>query len=256
MAMNRVQFQPGLSMAEFMDQYGTDAQCEEALVAARWPQGFACPACGAPASCSFRRQGRLYWQCSSCRHQCSVISGTIPLRAETRCPAAPPSRRCLEVPQLPTTVKPVGSEAPSNLPLHETRIMAEFHAAWRLPVEGRHEVLTEDSAVISPRRTMGNRRQMPYSCPHRTASCDWTPAGIACVSSAHQPPRCSWPGARGQDASGHRSGQAAADYNDGRQASKRGQPSLPAMQSHRGAAQRMERTYAGWIATTARTGSA
>jgi IS5 family transposase len=29
--MNRVQFQRGLSMAEFMDQYGTDAQCEAAL---------------------------------------------------------------------------------------------------------------------------------------------------------------------------------------------------------------------------------
>jgi ribosomal protein L37AE/L43A len=77
MPMNRVQFQRGLSMAEFMAQYGTDAQCEAALVAARWPQGFACPACGGPASCSFRRQGRLYWQCTSCRHQCSVISGTI-----------------------------------------------------------------------------------------------------------------------------------------------------------------------------------
>jgi ribosomal protein L37AE/L43A len=77
MAMNRVQFQRGLSMAEFMDQYGTDAQCEAALVASRWPQGFACPACGGPASCSFRREGRLYWQCASCRHQCSVISGTI-----------------------------------------------------------------------------------------------------------------------------------------------------------------------------------
>ena len=77
MAMNRVQFQRGLSMAEFMDRYGSDAQCEAALIAARWPQGFACPACAGPASCSFRRQGRLYWQCASCRHQCSMISGTI-----------------------------------------------------------------------------------------------------------------------------------------------------------------------------------
>jgi ribosomal protein L37AE/L43A len=77
MAMNRVQFQRGLSMAEFMDQYGTDEQCEAALVASRWPQGFACPACGWQASCSFRREGRLYWQCASCRHQCSVISGTM-----------------------------------------------------------------------------------------------------------------------------------------------------------------------------------
>ena len=27
MAMNRVQFQPGLSMAEFMDRYGSDVDC-------------------------------------------------------------------------------------------------------------------------------------------------------------------------------------------------------------------------------------
>lgn len=64
-------------MAEFMDQYGSDAQCEAALAASRWPSRFACPACGGPASCSFRRQGRLYWQCASCRRQCSVTSGSI-----------------------------------------------------------------------------------------------------------------------------------------------------------------------------------
>ena len=47
MKMNRVQFQPGLSMAEFMDRYGSDDKCEAALIASRWPEGFACPACGA-----------------------------------------------------------------------------------------------------------------------------------------------------------------------------------------------------------------
>jgi transposase-like protein len=77
MAINRVQFQRGLSMSEFMDRYGTVEQCEAALAAMRWPDGFACPVCSGPASCSFRRAGRLYWQCASCRHQCSVISGTI-----------------------------------------------------------------------------------------------------------------------------------------------------------------------------------
>lgn len=35
--MNRVQFQSGLSMAEFMKRYGTDEQCEAALVGSRWP---------------------------------------------------------------------------------------------------------------------------------------------------------------------------------------------------------------------------
>ena len=46
MKMNRVQFQPGLSMPEFYERYGTEAQCRAALEAARWPTGFACPACG------------------------------------------------------------------------------------------------------------------------------------------------------------------------------------------------------------------
>jgi len=77
MAMNRVQFQAGLSMAEFLNRYGSEDQCEAALVASRWPQGFACPDCGAGAHSTFVRGGRRYWQCAACRHQCSAISGTI-----------------------------------------------------------------------------------------------------------------------------------------------------------------------------------
>ena len=34
MAMNWIQFQPGLSMAEFMRRFGTQEQCEAALVLA------------------------------------------------------------------------------------------------------------------------------------------------------------------------------------------------------------------------------
>jgi len=73
MAMNRVQFQPGLSMAEFMSRYGSDEQCEAALVESRWPTGFVCPSCGCGHSSSFRREGRLYFQCTACRHQCSDV---------------------------------------------------------------------------------------------------------------------------------------------------------------------------------------
>ncbi len=39
MPMNRIQFQAGLSMKEFQQQYGTEAQCKAALVASRWPMG-------------------------------------------------------------------------------------------------------------------------------------------------------------------------------------------------------------------------
>jgi hypothetical protein len=77
MKMNRVQFQPGLSMPEFYERYGTEAQCRAALEAARWPTGFACPACGGAARTSFQRGGLRYWQGGACAHQCSLISGTI-----------------------------------------------------------------------------------------------------------------------------------------------------------------------------------
>ena len=39
MAMNRVQFQPGLSMVEFMQQYGTEAKCYRTLYRARSKKG-------------------------------------------------------------------------------------------------------------------------------------------------------------------------------------------------------------------------
>src|SRR6202162_4644192 len=77
MAMNRVQFQPGLSMIEFLARYGSEDKCEAALVESRWPKGFACPACNSGVHSAFVRAARRYWQCAACRHQCSAISGTI-----------------------------------------------------------------------------------------------------------------------------------------------------------------------------------
>ena len=45
MAMNQVQFQAGLSIAQFIQQYGTEAKCYPTLYRARWPKGFRCPKC-------------------------------------------------------------------------------------------------------------------------------------------------------------------------------------------------------------------
>ncbi|WAH66483.1 IS1595 family transposase [Xanthomonas hortorum] len=77
MAMNRVQFQAGLSLPAFLKRYGCEAKCEQALEAARWPQGFVCPQCAGTAHCRFERKACAYWQCSACRHQTSLRSGTI-----------------------------------------------------------------------------------------------------------------------------------------------------------------------------------
>ncbi len=37
MAMNRIQFQPGLSLPAFLAHFGAETQCEEALELSRWP---------------------------------------------------------------------------------------------------------------------------------------------------------------------------------------------------------------------------
>ena len=46
MAMNRVQFQPGLSMHRFMELYGTQEKCAAAVIGWRWPKGYVCSSCG------------------------------------------------------------------------------------------------------------------------------------------------------------------------------------------------------------------
>jgi hypothetical protein len=46
MARNKVQFQEGLSEAQFSVLYGTEAQCLEVVLRWRWPSGFVCPVCG------------------------------------------------------------------------------------------------------------------------------------------------------------------------------------------------------------------
>ena len=77
MGIDRVQFQKGLSMVEFMERYGQEEQCQAAVVAMRWPTGFVCPECGGTRHCTFERKGLRYWQCASCRKQTTALSGTI-----------------------------------------------------------------------------------------------------------------------------------------------------------------------------------
>jgi hypothetical protein len=87
MAMNLIQFQPGLTMVEFFERYGTEANCRRALYEARWPKGFRYPACGDRRRSTFRRERQTYYQCRTCQHQTTLIAGKLfaatklPLRA-------------------------------------------------------------------------------------------------------------------------------------------------------------------------------
>jgi len=74
-AKNSVQFQTGLSLPKFLERYGTEAQCREAVFKLRWPAGFVCPVCGNTTYCELH--SRKVYQCHHCHAQTSLTSGTI-----------------------------------------------------------------------------------------------------------------------------------------------------------------------------------
>ena len=64
-------------MAEFQEHFGTEEKCEAALEKSRWPDGFVCPICGGRVHSHFLVKGQQIWQCTHCRHQTTLRSGTI-----------------------------------------------------------------------------------------------------------------------------------------------------------------------------------
>jgi len=74
MSKNQVQFQKGMSLSDFLTRFETQAQCEQALIAWRWPNGFVCPGCGHTGHCLL---GRGLFQCHRCRRQTSLTAGTL-----------------------------------------------------------------------------------------------------------------------------------------------------------------------------------
>lgn len=82
MKKNQVQFQPGMSLMVFLERYGGEAQCREALAQVRWPNGFRCRGCDHTGHCHLKQ--RDVYQCNRCKRQVSLTSGT--LFAETKMP--------------------------------------------------------------------------------------------------------------------------------------------------------------------------
>lgn len=78
MPINAIQFQHGLSLPEFHALYGTEQQCEDALVASRWPGGWRCAHCACKRFFLTRNgPGRQLWECFLCGYQSSSIVGTV-----------------------------------------------------------------------------------------------------------------------------------------------------------------------------------
>jgi hypothetical protein len=77
MSSHKIQFQPGMSIPEFLHHFGTEAQCAEALQRARWPKGFCCLRCNDARHYLVSQGARKLFQCIGCRHQASVTAGTM-----------------------------------------------------------------------------------------------------------------------------------------------------------------------------------
>lgn len=77
MAYNPIQFQQGMSLPEFLQSFGTEAACAEAVRRARWPGGFVCPRCNAGAHCVVLSGSRHLYQCHACHRQTSLTAGSL-----------------------------------------------------------------------------------------------------------------------------------------------------------------------------------
>ena len=165
MASNKVQFQKGLSEAQFASLYGTEDQCREAVMRWRWPSGFVCPACGGKHHSLIKT--RALYQCSACRRQTSLIAGTI--FAATKVPLRTWFRAMYHLTQSKGGISSI--ELGRRLGVTQTtawkikhklmQVMMERDAAKRLT--GRIEV---DDAYLGGERNGGKRgRGSPGKTP-------------------------------------------------------------------------------------------
>lgn len=140
MPMNAVQFQPGLSLPEFLIQYGTEAKCRRAVFRTRWPKGYRCPKCTCGTHSRFDRGGQTYYQCRRCRHQATLVSGTL-----------------FEATKLPLTTWFLGlyllTSTKTNLAALELKrhLGVSYRTAWRL----KHKVMQAMSAREATRQLRG-----------------------------------------------------------------------------------------------------
>jgi transposase-like protein len=176
MARNAVQFQKGLSEAEFTRLYGTEPQCRAIVIAARWPDGFICPACGGRAHSLVK--SRDLFQCTACRRQTSPIAGTI--FASTKLPLRTWFRAMYHMTQSKQGISSI--ELGRRLGVTQTtawkvkhklkQVMMERDAGKRLT--GRVEI--DDVSLGGERRGGKRGRGAPGKTPF-VAAVETTPAG-------------------------------------------------------------------------------
>ena len=176
MARNSVQFQKGLSEAEFEERYGTEEKCRAVVMASRWPKGFECPVCAGQAHSEIRSRG--LFQCCACRRQTSLTAGTI--FASTHVPLRLWFRAMYHLTQSKQGISSV--ELGRRLGVRQTTAWKMKHKLQQVMMErdghkrlaGRVEI---DDAYVGGQRSGGKRgRGAPGKTPF-VAAVETTPEG-------------------------------------------------------------------------------
>ena len=148
------------SLPEFQRQFATEDACRQSLAASRWPDGFVCARCGGRDAYVLVDQRR--WQCTGCRHQVSLPSGTVLHNAKL------PLTQWFWAAYLMTTdtrgISAVGLQRQLGLSRNETAWLmlhklrrARVNAA-REPLHGEIEV--DDTWIGGPQPGLRGSRQL------------------------------------------------------------------------------------------------
>ncbi|WP_325175903.1 IS1595 family transposase [Paenibacillus profundus] len=65
------------SLEELFAYFHSEDRCVEEIFRRKWPHGFVCPRCNHGEAYTIRSRRLPLYECRSCRHQCSLIAGTV-----------------------------------------------------------------------------------------------------------------------------------------------------------------------------------
>ena len=126
------------SLLEFQRRFPDDAACAAYLRAARWPDGFVCPACGSVKGWALATKAWTF-ECAACQRQTSVTAGTV-----------------LHGSKLPLTawfwaayLMATHSNGISALQLQKQLGLGSYKSAWLLCAKLRRAMVAPNRALLS-----------------------------------------------------------------------------------------------------------
>lgn len=126
------------SLIEFQHLFPDDAACAAHLAAARWPEGFVCPACSHTKAWQLETKAWTF-ECAGCHRQTSVTAGTV----------MHGSKLALSVWFWATYLMATHSNGISALQLQKQLGLGSYKTAWLLCAKLRRAMVAPNRDVLS-----------------------------------------------------------------------------------------------------------